>query len=249
MTALEGKTAVITGGSSGIGLAAAKRFPAEGAFVFITGRRRPELDKAAKEIGKNVIAAMSGVSKLSDLDWLYKEVAEKTGKVDILLANAGIVETVETPAVTPELFDPTFNINARGVYFTVQMALPLLNDGTSIILSGSVVGQKGMPIYSTYAATKAALRSYVRTWTAEFGRRGIRANVISSGPTETPSLDRQFPSQQAADALRAQFKSNIPLGRIGLPEKLASAALFLGSKESSYVSGIDLPVDGGLVSV
>ena len=203
MTALEGKTAVITGGSSGIGLAAAKRFVAEGAFVFITGRRRPELDKAAKEIGKNVIAVMSGVSNLSDLDRLYKEVVEKTGNIDILFANAGIVETVETPAVTPEHFDRTFNINARGVYFTVQKALPLLNDGASIILTGSVVGQKGMPIYSTYAATKAALRSYGRTWTAEFGRRGIRANVISPGPIETPILDRQFPSQQAADGCAA----------------------------------------------
>jgi NAD(P)-dependent dehydrogenase (short-subunit alcohol dehydrogenase family) len=186
---------------------------------------------------------------VSDLDRLYKEVVEKTGNIDILFANAGIVETVETPAVTPDHFDRTFNINARGVYFTVQKALPPLNDGGSIILTGSVVGQKGMPIYSTYAASKAAPRSYVRTWTAEFGRRGIRANVISPGPIETPILDRQFPSQQAADALRAQFKSNIPLGRIGLPDEVASAGLFLGSKESSYVSGFDLPVDGRLVSV
>ena len=174
MTALEGKTAVITGGSSGI--------------------------------GTNVIAVMSDVSRLSDLDRLYKEVVEKTGNIDILFANAGIVETVETPAVTPDHFDRTFNINARGVYFTGQKALPPLNDGGSIILTGSVVGQKGMPIYSTYAASKAAPRSYVRTWTAEFGRRGIRANVISPGPIETPILDRQFPTKEAADALREQLR-------------------------------------------
>jgi NAD(P)-dependent dehydrogenase (short-subunit alcohol dehydrogenase family) len=156
---------------------------------------------------------------------------------------------VETPAATPEHFDRTFNTNARGVYFTVQKALPLLNDGASIILTGSVVGQKGMPIYSTYAATKAALRSYVRAWAAEFGSRGIRANIISPGPIETPILDRQFPTKEGAEALRAEFKAQIPLGRIGLPEEVASAALFLASKESSYITGIDLAVDGGLVSV
>jgi NAD(P)-dependent dehydrogenase (short-subunit alcohol dehydrogenase family) len=249
MPVLQGKIAVITGGSSGIGLAAAKRFVAEGAFVFITGRRQVELDKAVKEIGKNVIPVRSDVSNLEDLDRLYKEVAEKKGKIDILFANAGIVETVETPAATPEHFDRTFNTNARGVYFTVQKALPLLNDGASIILTGSVAGQKGLPIYSTYAATKAALRSYVRTWAAEFGSRGIRANVISAGPIETPMFDSQFPTKDGADALREQFKEHIPLGRLGLPEEVASAALFLASSESSYISGVDLPVDGGLVSV
>jgi NAD(P)-dependent dehydrogenase (short-subunit alcohol dehydrogenase family) len=187
MPSLQGKVAVITGGNSGIGLAVAKRFVAEGAFVFITGHRQAELDKAVEEIGKNVIAVRGDVSKFEDLDRLYKEVAEKKGKIDILFANAGIVETEETPAVTPEHFDRTFNINARGVYFTVQKALPLLNDGASIILTGSVVGQKGMPIYGTYAAAKAALRSYVRTWAAEFGSRGIRADVISPDRLKHPS--------------------------------------------------------------
>src|SRR5713226_7825812 len=186
MPALQDKVAVITGGSSGIGLATAKRFVAEGAFVFITARRPEELDKAAKEIGKNVTAVKCDVSKLEDLDRLYKEVATRKGKIDILFANAGTVETVGTPAATPEHFDRTFNTNARGAFFTVQKALPLLNDGASIILTGSGVWQKGMPGYGTYAATKAALRSYVRTWTAEFARRGIRANVISPGPIETP---------------------------------------------------------------
>jgi NAD(P)-dependent dehydrogenase (short-subunit alcohol dehydrogenase family) len=249
MGVLNGKVAVITGGNSGIGLAAAKRFVAEGAFVFITGRRQDELDKAVKEIGTNVVAVKGDVSKTEDIDRLYKEVAQKKGKIDIIFANAGIVEAVETSAATPEHFDKTFDINARGVYFTIQKALPLLNDGASIILTGSVVGQKGMPIYSTYAATKAALRSYARTWTAEFGKRGIRANVISPGPIETPILDRQFPTKESADELRAQFRASVPLGRIGLPEEVAAAAVFLASNESSYISGIDLPVDGGLVSV
>lgn len=246
---LSGKVAVITGGSSGIGLATAKRFVEEGAYVFITGRRQAELDKVVAEIGTNVTAVRADVSKLEDLDRLYKEVEVKKGKIDILFANAGIVETVGTPAATAEHFDRTFNTNARGVYFTVQKALPLLNDGASIILTGSGVWQKGIPIYGTYAATKAALRSYVRTWTAEFARRGIRANVISPGPIETPIIDGQFSTKEAADALREQFKATIPLRRIGLPEEIASAALFLATKESSYVTGIDLPVDGGLTAI
>src|ERR1700733_3088805 len=192
MPVLEGKVAVITGGSTGIGFATAKRFVAEGAFVFITGRRQDELDRAVKEIGKNVVAIKCDVTKLDDLERLYKEVAARKAKIDILYANAGMVETVETPAATPEHFDKTFNTNARGAYFTVQKALPLLNDGASIILTGSAVWQKGMPIYGTYAATKAAIRSYVRTWSAEFARRGIRANVISPGPIETPIFYGQF---------------------------------------------------------
>jgi len=249
MQALQGRVAVITGGSSGIGLATAKRFVAEGAFVFITGRRQEELDKAEKEIGKNLVAMKCDVTRLEDLDRLYQEVATRKGKIDILFANAGMVETVETSAATPEHFDRTFNTNARGAFFTVQKALPLLNDGASIILTSSAAWQKGMPIYATYAATKAAVRSYVRTWTAEFAGRGIRANVISPGPIETPIFDRQFPTKEAADELREQFKANVPLHRLGLPEEIASAALFLASKESSYVTGIDLPVDGGLVSV
>jgi len=234
MQTLQGKVAVITGGSSGIGRAAAKRFVAEGAFGFFTGRRQAELDNVVKEIGKNVAAIRADASNLEDLDQLYREVAAKKGKIDILFANAGIVERVETPAATPEHFDRTFNTNARGVYFTVQKALPLLNDGASIILTGSGVWQKGMPIYGTYAATKAALRSYVRTWAAEFARRGIRANIISPGPIETPIFDGQFSTKEGADALRKEFKEHIPPGRMRLPEEIASAALFLASNESSY---------------
>ena len=230
MEALQGRVAVITGGSSGVGLATAKRFVAEGAFVFITGRRQEELNRATKEIGRNVVAVKCDVSRLEDLDQLYKEVAARKSKIDILFANAGMVEPVDTPAATREHFDRTFNINARGAYFTVQKALPLLSDGASIILTGSGVWQKGNPVYGTYAATKAALRSYVRTWTAEFARRGIRANVISPGPIETPMFDAEFPT----DALKEQFKTNIPLHRLGLPEEIASAALFLASKEQLH---------------
>lgn len=247
--ALSGKVAVITGGNSGIGLASAKRFVADGAFVFITGRRQAELDKAVKEIGKNVVAVTSDVSKLQDVDRLYKEIAARKDKIDILFANAGIVETVETADATPEHFDRVFNTNARGVYFTVQKALPLLNDGASIILTSSVAWHKGMRMYGNYAATKAALRSYVRTWAVEFARRGIRANVISPGPIETPIFDTLFSTKEAADALREQFKASVPLGRMGLAEEVASAALFLASEESSYVTGIDLPVDGGFGSI
>jgi NAD(P)-dependent dehydrogenase (short-subunit alcohol dehydrogenase family) len=240
---------VITGGSSGIGLATAKRFVAEGAFVFITGRRQAELDKAAKEIGKTLLAVNFDVSKLEELDHLYKEVTARKGRIDILFANTGMVETVETSAVTPEHFERTFDTDARGTYFTVQKALPLLSDGASIILTGSGVWQKGMPIYSTYAAAKATVRSYVRTWATEFADRGIRANVISPGPIETPIFEGHFSSKEAADQLKEQFKANIPLARMGHPDEVASAALFLASNESSYITGIDLPVDGGLVSV
>ncbi|HEY3615281.1 MAG TPA: glucose 1-dehydrogenase [Candidatus Sulfotelmatobacter sp.] len=249
MARLDGKVAVVTGGSSGIGLATAKRFSDEGAFVFIVGRRQSELDKAVKAIGKNVAAIRADVSKTEDLDRLYKEVAAKKGKVDIVVASAGIVEMVPTPAVTPEHFDKTFNTNARGAYFTVQKALPIMNDGGSVILVGSGVWLKGYPAYGTYAATKAALRSFVRTWTTELKDRKIRANVISPGAVETPIIDGQFPTKEAADGAREWFKSIIPLGRLGEPEEIASAALFLASDESSYVLGNDLIVDGGATAV
>ena len=244
---LSGKIAVITGGSSGIGLATAKRFVEEGAYVFITGRRQAELDKAVAEIGRNVTGVQGDVSNLDDLDRLYKEVETKKGKLDVLFANAGIAEPVPTPDVTPEHYDRTFDINTRGVFFTVHKALPLMKDGGSIIVNGSGAWQKGIPMYAAYAATKAALRSFVRTWTAEFAGKGIRANVISPGPVETPILEGQF--GENTDAVKERFKAMVPMGRIGKPEEIASAAVFLASEESSYISGIDLPVDGGLVAV
>ena len=247
MNALQGKVAVITGGNSGIGLATAKRFVEEGAYVFITGRRQAELDKAAAEIGKNVTAIQGDVSNLDDLDRLFNTVEKSKGRIDILFANAGVVEPRPTPAVTPEHYDKTFDINARGVFFTVQKALRLIKEGGSIILNGSGVWQKGIPIYVTYGGTKAALRSFVRTWTAEFASKGIRANMISPGPVETPILEGQF--GENTEAMREQFKSRIPMRRLGRPEEIAAAAVFLASDESSFITGIDLPVDGGVVAV
>jgi NAD(P)-dependent dehydrogenase (short-subunit alcohol dehydrogenase family) len=244
---LSGKITVITGGSSGIGLATAKRFVEEGAYVFITGRRQAELDKAVAEIGRNVTGVQGDVSNLDDLDRLYKEVETKKGKLDVLFANAGIAEPVPTPDVTPEHYDRTFDINTRGVFFAVHKVLPLMKDGGSIIVNGSGAWQKGIPMYAAYAATKAALRSFVRTWTAEFAGKGIRANVISPGPVETPILEGQF--GENTDAVKERFKAMVPMGRIGKPEEIASAAVFLASEESSYITGIDLPVDGGLVAV
>ncbi|MBI1356810.1 MAG: SDR family oxidoreductase [Acidobacteria bacterium] len=249
MALLDGKVAVVTGGNVGIGLATAKRFAAEGAYVFICGRRQSELDKAAAEIGENVSAVPVDVSKLEDLDRLYAEVGAAKGGIDVLFANAGILETVTLADSTPEHFDRTFDINARGAYFTVQKALPLLRDGASIILTSSVVWTKGFPAYGAYTATKAAVRSYVRTWSSELSKRGIRANVISPGPIETAMFGEQFPTKEAEEAGRKQFMASVPLGRIGRPEEIASAAVFLASDESSYITGIDLPVDGGLGSV
>jgi NAD(P)-dependent dehydrogenase (short-subunit alcohol dehydrogenase family) len=247
MPVLQEKIAVITGGSSGIGLATAKRFVKEGAYVFITGRRQAELDEAASEIGSNATAVQGDVSNLDDLDRLFKEVATKKGKLDVLFANAGIAEPKPTPAVSAEHYDKTFDINVRGVFFAVQKALPLMKAGGSIILNGSGAWQKGIPIYATYSATKAALRSFARTWTAEFAAQGIRVNMLSPGPTETPILEGQF--GEDTDAMRERFKSMIPMGRLGKPEEIAAAAVFLASDESSFITGIDLPVDGGTVAV
>ena len=247
MPALKGKIAVITGGSTGIGLATAKRFVKEGAYVFITGRRQAELDKAVAEIGSSVTAVQGDVANLDDLDRLYKEVATKKGKLDVLFANAGIAEPKPTADVGGDDYDKTFDINARGVFFAVQKAVPLMKDGGAIILTGSGIWQKGIPVYATYGATKAALRSFVRTWTAEFAGKGIRANIISPGPTETPILEGQFGPN--TDAMKERFKTMIPMGRLGKPEEIAAAAVFLASEESSFITGIDLPVDGGVVAV
>jgi len=247
MAALQGKIAVITGGSSGIGLATAARFVKEGAYVFIMGRRQAELDRAVAQIGSNVAAVQGDVSNLDDLDRLYREVVTRKDRLDVLFANAGIVEPRPTVAVTAEHYDKTFDINARGVFFAVQKALPLMKTGGSIILTGSGVWQKGIPIYATYGATKAALRSFVRTWTAEFAAKGIRTNVISPGPIDTPIIKGQF--GENTDAMKERFRTMVPMGRMGKPEEIASAAVFLASDESSYITGIDLPVDGGIVAV
>lgn len=249
MSRLNGKVAVITGGSSGIGLATARLFVEEGAHVFITGRRQAELDKAAAAIGRNVTTVQGDAASLEDLDRLYQVVRESQGRVDIVFANAGLVEHQTIDTVTPEHFDKTFDLNVRGVLFAVQEALPLMARGGSIILTSSIVAVKGLPAHGVYGATKAAVRSFARTWTTELKERGIRVNSLSPGATDTPIIDGQFTSKEQADAARASFAGATPMGRIGRPEELAAAALFLASDESSFITGIDLQVDGGLVQV
>ena len=236
---LKDKIALITGGTEGIGLATAKLFVKEGAFVFITGRRRSQLDAALKQIGKNVRAVQGDVSNLADLDRLYAIVKEQKGRIDILFANAGTGEFAPLGAITEEHFDKLFNINVRGTLFTVQKALPLLKDGGSIILNGSVASVKGTAAFGVYAASKAAIRSFVRTWTTDLKDRRIRANVVSPGPINTPLVSRQ-----SADVI-ARIVSTIPMGRMGKPDEIAKAALFLASDDSSFVTGIELFVDGG----
>jgi NAD(P)-dependent dehydrogenase (short-subunit alcohol dehydrogenase family) len=246
---LKNKVAVITGGSSGIGLATAGRFVAEGAYVYILGRRESELDKAKAAIGRNVTTVKGDVANLADLDRLYRIVAADKGIVDIVFANAGFVEHRTVDEITPEHYEKTFNINVRGVIFTVQKALPLMKNGGSIILNASIVADKGLPGHGTYGATKAALRSLAKTWTVELKDRGIRINTLSPGATDTPIIDGQFTSKEQADRAKEAFSSGTPLGRLGRPEELAAAALFLASDSSSYITGIDLPVDGGFAQV
>jgi NAD(P)-dependent dehydrogenase (short-subunit alcohol dehydrogenase family) len=249
MSKLKNKIAVITGGSSGIGLAAAKRFVEEGAYVFITGRRQSELEKAKAAVGKNVTTVQGDVANLADLDKLYATVKSEKGALDIVVANAGIVEMVPTAQVTPEHYDKTFNVNARGTFFTVQKSLPLLRNGGSVVLVGSGVHNKGFPFYVTYAATKAAMRSFVRSWAADFKDRGIGVNILSPGPVDTPIIEGQFKSKAEAEDMKAQFAQMVPLGRLGRAEEMASAILFLASDDSSYCTGIDLAADGGLTQI
>jgi NAD(P)-dependent dehydrogenase (short-subunit alcohol dehydrogenase family) len=249
MTKLDGKVAVITGGSSGIGLATAKRFVEEGAYVFITGRRQAELDKAKAEIGRNVSTVQGDVASLEDLDRLYAQVKAEKGVVDVIVASAGFVEHQTIDQATPEHFDKTFNINARGVYFTVAKALPLMTRGGSIVLISSGLHLKGFPKHGAYSATKAALRSFARTWAAELKDRGIRVNNLSPGAIDTPIIDGQFKTKAEADGARDMFAGITPLGRIGRAEEMASAILFLASDDSSYSTGIDLVADGGITQL
>jgi len=242
MGKLEGKVAVITGGTAGIGLAAAKLFAAEGAYVFITGRRQKELDDAVKEIGDNVAGVQGDVANLADLDRLYETVAAN-GRIDILFANAGLGEFARLEDVTEEHFDKTFGINVKGALFTVQKALPLLNDGGSIILTGSVASVKGTPAFTVYGASKAAIRNFVRGWTVELKDRRIRSNVLSPGPIATP---RSFATPRET---MERLVSTIPMGRMGEPGEVAKAALFLASDDSSFVTGIELFVDGGRAQI
>jgi NAD(P)-dependent dehydrogenase (short-subunit alcohol dehydrogenase family) len=249
MNRLDGKVALVTGGNSGLGFAIAQRFVEEGAYVFITGRRQTELDKAKDEIGRNVMTVQGDVTVSADLDRLFQTIANEKGKIDVVVANSGLVDPQEFGQITEESFDRTFNLNARGTLFTAQRALPLMNDGGSIILVGSIAAYTGVDGYTTYSATKAALRSYARTWTKELKDRGIRVNNLSPGPIDTPIMDSQADSKEGADAIRAAFASVIPLGRMGRPEEVAAAALFLASDESSFCAGMDLSVDGGMAQV
>jgi NAD(P)-dependent dehydrogenase (short-subunit alcohol dehydrogenase family) len=254
MGKLNGKVAVITGGSSGIGLATAKRFVDEGAYVFITGRRATEIEKAKNLLGKNVTGIQGDISNLNDLDHLWEVVKKEKGGVDIIVANAGYVKTVTLAEATPDHFDKTFNLNARGTFFTVQKSLPLLRKNGSIVLISSCVANMGAPMYTTYGATKAAIRSFARSWAAELKDRGVRVNSLSPGAIDTPILESQFNESQndpmkQVDELKKMFAYKAPLGRIGRPEEIAAAALFLASDESSYVTGIDLVVDGGVTQV
>ncbi|WP_158903940.1 SDR family NAD(P)-dependent oxidoreductase [Burkholderia sp. L27(2015)] len=249
MGKLQGKIAVITGGSSGIGLATAVRFVAEGAHVFIFGRRQSELDKATGIIGSNVTAVQGDITSLDDLERLYETVRREKQGLDIIVAGAGYVEVASTETVTSEHFDKTFGVNARGTFFTIQKALPLLRDGASIVLISSGMHMKGFPAYGTYSASKAAIRSFARTWAAEFKGRGIRVNTLSPGLIETPIIDPQFTTKEEANAARAMFEQITPLGRIGRADEMAAAALFLASGDSSYSTGIDLVADGGITQL
>ncbi|XAZ21250.1 SDR family oxidoreductase (plasmid) [Sinorhizobium sp. B11] len=249
MGKLEGKVALITGGSSGIGLAAATRFVEEGAHVFITGRGQADLEKAERELGRNVTALQGDIANLDDLDRIYARITSDLGGLDIVVANAAFVELVTLAESTPEHFDKTFNVNVRGTFFTVHKALPLLREGGSIVLVTTSGHVKGVPMYGTYLATKAALRSYARSWAAELTGRKIRVNTISPGPIETPIIDKQFQTKEEADGLRAAFRSAIPLGRLGEADEVAAAILHLASDDSSFTTGADLFIDGGLSQV
>jgi NAD(P)-dependent dehydrogenase (short-subunit alcohol dehydrogenase family) len=246
MSKLNEKVAIVTGGSTGIGLATARLFVEEGAYVYITGRRASELEKAKVQIGRNVTAVQGDVANLADIDRLYKTVAAEKGIVHVVVSNAGIVEQASIDTLTPDHFDKTFNINARGPVFLVQKLLPLMTGGGSIVLVSSAIHVMGIPGHTTYAATKAALRSYARTWAAEFKDRGIRVNTLSPGVTDTPILDSQ---SEEREALVNMYLGMIPIGRLARAEEIANAALFLASDQSSYMTGADLMDDGGVGQV
>jgi NAD(P)-dependent dehydrogenase (short-subunit alcohol dehydrogenase family) len=239
---LERKIAVITGGTSGMALASAKRFVEEGAYVFITGRRQEQLDQAVKLIGRNVTGVRADSANLADLDRLFDTVKREKGKIDILFASAGIGEPAKVGEITEEHFDAAFNLNTRGTLFTVQKALPLLTDGGSIIMTSSNAGLKGFPGWGVYAASKAALHVFARTWVNELKERRIRVNVLCPGQVDTPMMDKVL-SEEA----KKQFGSLIPRGKMGVPEEIATVALFLASDDSIYVNGVELVADGGMV--
>jgi NAD(P)-dependent dehydrogenase (short-subunit alcohol dehydrogenase family) len=250
MERLKDKVAVITGGNSGIGLATAQRFVAEGAYVFITGRRQSELDAAVKQIGGNNISGVQGdVSNMADLDRLYATVKEQKGSIDILFANAGVVELASLGTITEAHFDKIFSVNVKGLLFTVQKALPLFHEGGSIILNASIATSKGFEAFSVYNATKAAVRSFARSWTADLKHRKIRINAISPGPIDTPIFYSSTLTEEEVNQIKASLVTAVPIGRMGSPDEIAKAVLFLASDDSSYITGIELCVDGGMAQI
>jgi NAD(P)-dependent dehydrogenase (short-subunit alcohol dehydrogenase family) len=249
MRRLEGKVAVVTGGNSGIGLASAKRFLDEGARVAIAGRSQKTLDEAQKYLGNGTLAVQTDVAKLADLDKLYAAVSKKLGKIDILFVNAGVANFAPFADTTEQVYDTNFDINAKGAFFTIQKAIPFLNDGASIILNTSVAGQKGFGTAGSYAATKAALRSFARTAASELVGRNIRVNTVAPGPIETPIFGRLGLDKAAVDEMAQGFVSLVPMKRLGQPEEVAGAVAFLASSDSSYITGVEINVDGGMGQV
>lgn len=246
MRRLEGKVAVVTGGNSGIGLAAAKRLQEEGARVAISGRSKQTLDEAVQTIGNGVVAVQADVAKPAELEKLYAVVKEKLGKIDVLFVNAGVAKFAPLADTSEGLFDEQFDINIRGAYFTIQKALPLLNDGASIVLNTSVVDQKGNPGTSAYSATKAALRSLARTAAAELVGRGIRVNTVAPGPIETPIFGKTGLPKEQLDEFAKEITAKVPMKRLGRPEEVAATVAFLASEDASYITGTEINVDGGL---
>jgi len=249
MDRLNGKVAVVTGGSSGIGLATAKLFAAEGAFVIITGRRQDELDSAAAEIGRSAIGIRGDIADLADLDRLFARIKTDKGRIDVLFANAGLGDLLPLGAITEASFDKTFDVNVKGTLFTVHKALPLMPKGSSIVLNASMVSIKGMPAFSVYAASKAALRSFARSWIVDLKDRQIRVNVVSPGTVPTPGYDQLGLTKEQMAGFIASQTAVIPLGRVGVPDEIAKAVLFLAADESSFVNGIELFVDGGMAQI
>jgi NAD(P)-dependent dehydrogenase (short-subunit alcohol dehydrogenase family) len=249
MNKLEGKIALITGGNSGIGLATAKQFVHEGAYVFITGRREPELAGAVKEIGINVSGVQGDVSDLGDLDRLFAQINREKGRLDVVFANAGGAKFAPLGKITEEHYDSIFTINVKGLLFTVQKALPLMPDGATIILNASIVASKGLPDWSVYSATKAAVRSFARTWTTDLKARRIRVNAVSPGSIDTPGLSELLASAEVGEQRKKMIANSVPLGRFGTPDEIAKAVVFLASDDSSYITGTELFVDGGFAQV
>ena len=246
---LEGKIAVITGGNSGIGLATAKRFVTEGAYVFITGRRQKQLDLAVSEIGKNVIGIQSDVSNLADIDKIYNTVKDQKNHIDIIFANAGIAQFAPLEKISEEHFDKIFSINVKGLLFTVQKLLPIFQEGGSIILNASIGSSKGVEESSVYSATKAAVRSFARTWTVDLRHRKIRVNAISPGPIDTPIFSNLTQNEEQSEQFKKNIVNTVPMGRMGTPDEVAKVVSFLASDDSSYITGIELFVDGGLAQI